>query len=59
MVRGEAAQRGVNADRKIKRPSRDCKSKREHQEHGLFHLSYFENGPLEPGYTVTENLKWK
>ena len=26
------------------------------RKHGLFHIRYFENGPLEPGYTFNVSL---
>ena len=26
------------------------------RKHGLFHIRYFENGPLEPGYFVSHSL---
>ena len=29
------------------------------RKHGLFHIRYFENGPLEPGYFVPALFDWK
>ena len=48
IVRGEAASTRREAPRE--KNNRSVSGALSNRKHGLFHIRYFENGPLEPGY---------
>ena len=55
IVRGEAASTRREAPRE--KNNRSVSGALSNRKHGLFHIRYFENGPLEPGY-LTGGLRY-
>ena len=52
MVRGEAA----SPRREAPREKNNVSGALSNRKHGLFHIRYFENGPLEPGYPLGRSI---